>query len=145
MDALESLRATPSRRILALAVAALAVTQGHAGSAPSLSTPNLLAAASGGPPCSLGWLCPCDRFAHKVHGSQSMGNLASPSLRGGMTSTKIRRSKSELEIELEDLGGVDITDEVFKRGQTLRNYRYSSESSSSSSPSPAGELAPSKS
>ena len=62
-----------------------------------------------------------------------------------MTSTKIRRSKSELEIELEDLGGVDITDEVSKRGQTLRNYRYSSESSSSSSPSPAGELAPSKS
>ena len=53
---------------------------------------------------------------------------------------KIRRTKSELEIELEDLGGVDITEELFKRGQTLRNHRYSSESSSSSSPSPAGEL-----
>jgi len=146
MDALVSLRATPSRRILALAVAALAVTQSHAGSAPSRSTPNLLSAASGGPQCSLGWPCPCESFVHRVHGSQSTSSLASPSLRGGMASTKIRRTKSELEIELEDLGGVDITEEVFKRGQTLRNHRYSSESSScsSSSPSPAGELASSK-
>ncbi|KAJ1478757.1 hypothetical protein T484DRAFT_1816622 [Baffinella frigidus] len=88
MDALECVRATPLRRILAVAVSALAVTHtaaAHAGGAASL---------------------PRRAASHSLLAAHSALPAAAPS--------RVQQSKSQLQIELDDLGGVDITAAVIK-------------------------------
>jgi hypothetical protein len=77
--------------------------------------------------CTLGLSCPCEKFEHAVrrsssepvfHDSSSSGGPKLSS--GGPVGTSVKRAKSQVEVELQELGAVDITDVMTEARAKLR-------------------------